>query len=1784
VVQNIAKSRELAKLLSSFTAAEEAAIRQITPLISIVSLKEGNIGAKGNTHLVWQQSKLQLILPNLPQECKFIIMKRGRDNSNGQGPANHGRSQLKSTKFERHKIARALELLVETIPDVWKATSTYSITVSQARLDMWPHHGDLAELNPELHIEENPDANNNELHIHPNEGRVTDGNDMGPAPLQNAEEPDEVFEGVINYGGGSNVTSAASIPATIANHINQHQQGIPLQDLHHNAPLPSPVMTSNNETAAFNQAEVLSTDGFVNMNKTRYAWARAFPTVFIPEYLPFPTRPETPDGSPYEWKWVIRNDITGWINVRDKQPKFDRWYRQLMWRYDGIPASHPTFSLALFNYKCQQSLQRQGQFVVNTSDIDPDSTIKEVFQNADDQTRKQAVERVVNQAHCHSGNIPGTPRYWKNTFFFEFEAVTQYHSHVLHREPSFFITNSLADHHEFPLRMMLHNYTQQIKRNTTYAEDEFEEEEDILNNDAIFSMHSQKYKTVVTHYFAAKVELWYTLVLQPLLGIDICTFVHEFQSGRGAIHSHSLAYSEDQPWNEEIKNALHDYALHVHSSLKNLDEYIKNQCSREELNSLALHRHERGMERREKFLSRSQGGKEKLKEFEASLGTGREMLECRISETMETYFGFSAMHHGDLPSQWVKPGGQAHHGYRSQTSGMASSKDVLDTRELKVPKFQRENDLLTRRVNITNHCGTHKCSEYCIKVARTINEPYDASKHDDDQRKSSFVNREGIEMIPIHIKECRMHFGAPLEKDFSGENNITGGIPFSAHGRIEFDKNQLPKYVACRNHPRIIAEPTCSLYFGANNDIQPLLINSSYETLKEEFNGSDEEYDCFFRNLLTIKMGGLEHFNASHTINQYLTSYQCKGGKSTDEWKHKIQQLTESFCSDVSNEEKSIRSLIGKHMHDIPKAMSVTRDQSQFMLGGGILKRTSYGTIRRCSVSSLYWEDLLDCQSIGAEGGTNPKRFVWPQILSLYKARSADLHDVSVYTFCCNHWPLEKKQKPVQFFGFDNVPTWPLTEKYSKWILTLYYPWVQSPEELHQPTFASFLTANYMSDHIPSHIRAGIHRARYNLGNVELDGHHLDRQGAGSDLTPTTQRIDERLIESSITNDFYYMDREAEVQGMSDEDFDRIPLPDDNFNWKAKLLDNDSFYEDSKGLSWIIEQRDIFYQDRCATMLEDDSNSILQLFDEGVFRPENAKGTKQKTIVFMLLYQHYMHHMWTEQVKNHNPLNGPPPPPPPSIFLFVEGKPGSGKSFILKTLRNISRKVMNSNSAEITSAPTGVAGSLINASTHCRVASLPTGKEVSKCPYKMKTTKYQQVMSLAVSHQSIFTRLMDEHSMMGRKQFAWMKHRMEELRRPLSLVNDHGEEMFTEENHPLPQCIYERPFGGIPFIMSCGDFAQLPAVMDKMLYDKSPGAPNTADMCGRVAFSEFINSSDREAAVSAVVIMDEVVRQDDTRFKEFLHNIGNGSVTIDDVELIRSRCLRTLGAEEKKDFQNAIHLVSTWAEASSIVVDYLLSIGNPIAKWKASFSSCRRDGKNCCFKEKSFPSKMAMCVGAVVMLLKNFIVEEWKLLNGSIGTVIDIIYDTPQGPRETDSMPKFIVVDFKRSCVPEDKKCFEDCPATYVSIPVITERCEKGCCTMTTIPLRVCIAITIYKGQGITVGPGEEFERIVVHIPINASRPVTGQELVQFSRAKDLKYIAVGNQPDELVTDKLLKIGKTKGNEKRKEFMQFLQCKEEETLCFFREEISKLNPNGQGNGTFDDGCNFLLNWYRSTYN
>ena len=94
----------------------------------------------------------------------------------------------------------------------------------------------------------------------------------------------------------------------------------------------------NDENAVFNQNDVLRLGDFANMNTTPYAWSRAFPSIFIPIYAFF-------NG---QYRWIINGDITGFNGIRDKRVKVTQWQEYLMWRSDGIPSSHPIFSLVLY--------------------------------------------------------------------------------------------------------------------------------------------------------------------------------------------------------------------------------------------------------------------------------------------------------------------------------------------------------------------------------------------------------------------------------------------------------------------------------------------------------------------------------------------------------------------------------------------------------------------------------------------------------------------------------------------------------------------------------------------------------------------------------------------------------------------------------------------------------------------------------------------------------------------------------------------------------------------------------------------------------------------------------------------------------------------------------------------------------------------------------------------------------------------------------------------------------------------------------------------------------------------------------------------------------------------------------------------------------------------------------------------------------------------------------------------------------------------------------------------
>ena len=136
---------------------------------------------------------------------------------------------------------------------------------------------------------------------------------------------------------------------------------------------------------------------------------------------------------------------------------------------------------------------------------------------------------------------------------------------------------------------------------------------------------------------------------------------------------------------------------------------------------------------------------------------------------------------------------------------MLSSKNVLDSAELKKLKINRKDNLLNRAINYINHCGTHKCSKYCHLVALR-NVIYNNKKHK-DVKEDDIFSKDGDIFARIKVIECRMKFGKQRFFDKSGENNLTRGIAIRLCGSIICAINGQPRFHANLNHSRILQQP-----------------------------------------------------------------------------------------------------------------------------------------------------------------------------------------------------------------------------------------------------------------------------------------------------------------------------------------------------------------------------------------------------------------------------------------------------------------------------------------------------------------------------------------------------------------------------------------------------------------------------------------------------------------------------------------------------------------------------------------------------------------------------------------------------------------------------------------------------------------------------------------------------------------------------------------------------------------------------------------------------------------
>lgn len=436
----------------------------------------------------------------------------------------------------------------------------------------------------------------------------------------------------------------------------------------------------------------------------------------------------------------------------------------------------------------------------------------------------------------------------------------------------------------------------------------------------------------------------------------------------------------------------------------------------------------------------------------------------------------------------------------------------------------------------------------------------------------------------------------------------------------------------------------------------------------------------------------------------------------------------------------------------------------------------------------------------------------------------------------------------------------------------------------------------------------------------------------------------------------------------------------------------------------------------------------------------------------------------------------------------------------------------------------------------------------------------------------------DEHSMDPRSSWAWLEDRIRTARHRNTVNETHDNIVF--DNYDFSKFGY-RPWGGIPFVFSFGDCHQLPSVSSKTHFDPTPatGEANSACGQGKIIFEQFLQPLDNQEAIGVQVIMDEPMRQDNAEFLQMVQEMRSGNgLSNATCNLLMSRSIDKLPSHEQSLFhEKALFILPTWKDTVPIIKDYLIRLGTDICRIDAKVSKCNTKH----MEEISFPLINAIAIGASVMLLTNFVVEEY-LFNGSIGTIVDIVYADATGPRSKGSLPLYVVVNFPDVIIPPEKAWDRSNP-TFVPIPVVKQFCEHRCCYVETLPLRVAKAITIDKSQGMTVGEGCVWEYLVVMLPpSNSQRAKTpGLAQVAITRVTSINRLALLSSVDNPLTmETLCRIGVGEATRKRNEF----ECQLRERSVSSQQPILDWilsEDTNSASPSFQGGYRSLVEWYRN---
>lgn len=355
--------------------------------------------------------------------------------------------------------------------------------------------------------------------------------------------------------------------------------------------------------------------------------------------------------------------------------------------------------------------------------------------------------------------------------------------------------------------------------------------------------------------------------------------------------------------------------------------------------------------------------------------------------------------------------------------------------------------------------------------------------------------------------------------------------------------------------------------------------------------------------------------------------------------------------------------------------------------------------------------------------------------------------------------------------------------------------------------------------------------------------------------------------------------------------------------------------------------------------------------------------------------------------------------------LFITGKAGTGKSFLLDAFRTTTVK------GNIVLAPTGIAALNVNGATlhssfgFSNLVNLDVD-DISEETIKLKSEKKTVL-------RRVNTIIIDEISMVRADTF-------DKIDRILKVIN-HS----------------DRPFGGKQMLLF-GDLFQLPPVV------KSKEMDYLYDRYGGIYF--FHSEAYKSGHFKFIELTKNHRQKGDKAFFEVLNRIREGRSTDEDIALLNTRY-----TADESQYDRFVALFPTKAEAERVNSDRLKKLETREYVYLAKTVLDKRANKNKSF-DSIFPvlSELRLKKGASVMMVANDPEHRW--VNGSMGIVKELSENSIQISFGENRV--YDVTTFE----------FDEQEVTYINGKIAYEKIF----IVMQYPVVPAYAITIHKSQGQT--------------------------------------------------------------------------------------------------------------------